>query len=107
MHETDGNEMEPARKSGPENPPALRWTVRSIVGRILLYCGFLLIAIVSLGAYEHFKLHGERTQALVSLLSFICGADAFHLRNAYVFGAHLIGLIPRIAASVQLFQLTH
>jgi len=68
MNKTDDSEMEPARKSGSENLPAHRWTVRSIVGRILLYCGFLLIAIVALGAYEHFKLHGERTQALVSLL---------------------------------------
>ncbi len=62
------SEMNPALKSGPENLPARRWTARSIVGRILLHCGFLLIAVVAFGAYEHFKLHGESTQALVSLL---------------------------------------
>ena len=68
MHKSDGSEMDSARKSGPENLPARQWTMRSIVGRILLHCGFLLIAVVALGAYEHFKLHGESTQSLVSLL---------------------------------------
>ena len=68
MHKSDGSEMDPARKSVPENLPARRWTVQSIVGRILLHCGFLLIAVVALGSYEHFKLHGESTQSLVSLL---------------------------------------
>jgi hypothetical protein len=68
MHKSDGSETDPAEKSGPEDLPARRWTVRSIVGRILLHCGFLLIAVVALGAHEHFKLHGESTQSLVSLL---------------------------------------
>jgi hypothetical protein len=68
MDRSDGSEIDPARKSGPENISVHRWTVRSVVGRILLHCGFLLIAIVALGAHEHFKLHEESTQSLVSLL---------------------------------------
>jgi hypothetical protein len=68
MHENEGNEMEPARKIGLENLSAHQWSMRSIVGRILLQCGFLLVAVVALGTYEHFKLHGESTQSLVSLL---------------------------------------
>ncbi|HXY53615.1 MAG TPA: hypothetical protein VEM40_02975 [Nitrospirota bacterium] len=68
MQEKGGNEMEHARKYGPEKPAVRRWTVRSIIGRGLLYCLFLLIAAVALGAYEHFKLRGESTQSLVSLL---------------------------------------
>ena len=68
MLKIDGSEMDPNRKSEPENLPARRWTVRSIVGKILLHLGFLLIAVIALGAYEHFKLHGKSTQSLVSLL---------------------------------------
>jgi hypothetical protein len=68
MHESENNVMEPVRESGPESLPARSWTARSIIGRILLHCGFLLVAVVALGTYEHFKLHGESTQSLVSLL---------------------------------------
>ncbi len=68
MRTSEAREMEPAQKSAPQDLPPRRWTARSIIGRILLHCGFLLIAAVSLGAYEHFKLHGESAQSLVSLL---------------------------------------
>jgi hypothetical protein len=68
MHTSDGSEMGPAPGSGPESPPPRRWTVWSVVGRVLLHCGFLLIAVVALGAYEHFRLHDKSTQSLVSLL---------------------------------------
>jgi hypothetical protein len=68
MHKSDDGEEERTLISGPENLPTRRWTVRSIVGKILLHCGFLLIAVIALGAYEHFKLHGDSTQSMVSLL---------------------------------------
>jgi hypothetical protein len=68
MHENDINKMEPTEKTMLENLPEQRRPVRSIVGRILLHCGFLLTAVAAFGAYEHFKLHGESTQSLVSLL---------------------------------------
>jgi len=69
MHKSDGSETESAQKSAPENLPARRSTARSIVGRILLHAGFLLIAVVAFGAYEHFKLHGQSTPSLVSLVA--------------------------------------
>lgn len=69
MHKSDDSEMKPVQKPAPENLSAPRSTARSIVGKILLHCGFLLIAIVAFGAYEHFKLHGESAQSLVSLLA--------------------------------------
>jgi hypothetical protein len=42
---------------------------RSILGRVLLYCGFLVCAAVAWVAHEHFKLHAQSTPALVSLLA--------------------------------------
>ncbi len=68
MHKSDDGEANLAKAYGSENLPAPRRTVRSIVGRILLHCGFLLIAVAAFGAYEHFKLHGESTKAVASLL---------------------------------------
>ena len=53
----------------PENPPASTSSARSILARVLLHAGFLLIAVVALGAYEHFKVHGESTASLASLLA--------------------------------------
>ncbi len=72
MHKIDvdevRSEMVPAAKSGPESPPARQWTARVLISRILLHVGFLLIAVVALGAYAHFKLHRESAQSFVSLL---------------------------------------
>jgi hypothetical protein len=68
MPKIDDSEIDRARNSEPKDLPARQWTVRSIIARVLLHCGFLLIAVVSLGAYEHFKLHGESTQSLVTLV---------------------------------------
>ncbi len=68
MYESDGKETDIALTQ-PQSPPAPRRTVRSIIGRILLHAGFLLIAVIAFGAYEHFKLHGESTKALASLLA--------------------------------------
>lgn len=67
MRESDGGEINPAPKPVSGSPSAGRHTVRSVVGRILLHAGFLLVAVVAFGAYEHFKLHGESTQSLASL----------------------------------------
>ncbi len=69
MHKSNGRETEIAAASGPESLPAPGRTVRSIVGRILLHAGFLLIAVVAFGAYEHFRLHEESTKAMASLLA--------------------------------------
>lgn len=67
MHKSEGSETEVALKAMPENVSAVRTTVNSIIGRIFLHAGFLLIAAIAFGAYEHFKLHGESTPSLVSL----------------------------------------
>jgi len=44
-----------------------RYSFRTIAGRFLLHVGFLIVAVIALGAYEHFKLRGESTQSLASL----------------------------------------
>jgi hypothetical protein len=101
MHERDDSEMDPARKSGPENLPEQRRSVRSVINRILLQCGFLLIAAVALGAYEHFKLHGESTQSLVSLLltaGFGFAPIRALVRELFVIEGKLLHLVHGIGA---------
>jgi hypothetical protein len=105
MQKSDGSEMEPVRKSRPENLPGRprQWTARSIVGRILLNCGFLLIAVVAFGAYEHFKLHGESTQSLVSLL--LAGGFGFApiralVRELFVIEGKLLHLVHGVGGLV-------
>jgi hypothetical protein len=53
----------------PKEPSPARSTVGRVIGRFVLHIGHLLIAIVSFGAYEHFKLHGQSTLSLVSLVA--------------------------------------
>jgi hypothetical protein len=48
--------------------PGPRPTGRSFLGRLLLHAGFLSIAVVAFGAYQHFQLHGDSDRALASLL---------------------------------------
>jgi hypothetical protein len=67
MRNSDDSEVNRSDKPAAENFSEPRSAVRSILGRILLHCGFLLGAVVAFGAYEHFKLHGESTRSLVSL----------------------------------------
>ncbi len=52
-----------------ENPSVPSRPARSIFGRLLLHGVFVLIAVAALGAYEHFKLHGQSAQSLWSLLA--------------------------------------
>jgi hypothetical protein len=66
LGKSDGN---PDPEPASENPPAPPSSARSILARVLLHAGFLLIAAVAIGAYEHFKLHGESAASLVSLLA--------------------------------------
>ena len=77
-----GNEKMPISHMIPPQQPAVeirsapQSAARSLVGRILLHCLFLLIAAAAFGAHEHFKLHGQSTQSLVSLLAAACFALA-------------------------------
>jgi hypothetical protein len=48
--------------------PAQQPAQRSLLGRFLLHCVALLLAAAAFVAYEHFKLNGQSTQALVSLI---------------------------------------
>jgi hypothetical protein len=59
--------LKPAQQAETESISAPWAVARSIIGKILLHCGFLLVAVVAFGAYEHFKLNGETTPSLVSL----------------------------------------
>ena len=67
MRNGDDSEVNRSDKPAAENLSEPRSAVRSILGRILVHCGFLLAAVVAFVAYEHFKLHGESTRSLVSL----------------------------------------
>ncbi len=68
MNKNDGTVTDATTGSGPAALPGRQWSAKSIAVRVLLHGGFLLIAVVCLTAYEHFRLHGEKTQALASLL---------------------------------------
>jgi hypothetical protein len=61
--------VHPARDQAFADVSAPPRAARSIAGRLLLHGVFLVVAVAALGAYEHFKLHGQSTPALVSLLA--------------------------------------
>jgi hypothetical protein len=67
MSTSDNGRLDLDHNTAPAIPSTARYFLRSVVGRFLLHVGFLLIAVFALGAYEHFKLHGESTQSLASL----------------------------------------
>ena len=50
-----------------EQLPKRRPTVRSVATRVLLHLGLLLVALLCLGAYQHFKLAGQSTASMASL----------------------------------------
>ena len=61
-------EVDPARARTSAYPTEPRPPARPIVGRLLLHLACLLIAAAAFAAYEHFKLHGQSTQSVASLL---------------------------------------
>jgi hypothetical protein len=61
----------PSPPPGPADappPPAPR-PARAVAARLMLHLLFLLVAVAALGAYEHFKLHGQSAPSLASLLA--------------------------------------
>jgi len=54
------------RELAPEVAPP-RSKARILLGRLVLHLAFLAVAVVAFGAYEHFKLHGQRGPSLASL----------------------------------------
>jgi len=52
-----------------ETTPVQQSASRGVLHRIFLHCLLLLLAVVSFVAYEHFKLNGQSTAALASLVA--------------------------------------
>ena len=69
MRKNDGGKASPIQEPVSGDHAASRSSVRSIIGKIALHGGYLLIAVVAFGAYAHFKLHGQTVPSLVSLLA--------------------------------------
>jgi hypothetical protein len=61
---------------------------RSVVHRILVHCVFLALAVIAFAAYEHFKVQGQSTPALVSLVA----AGGFALAPVRALLGGLLGL---------------
>jgi hypothetical protein len=59
----------PASPPLAQVPPTRSKRLRSTLGRVLLHCGFLVIAVACLAAYEHFSAEQQPTSSLVSLLA--------------------------------------
>jgi len=56
-------------QSAPRGPATPRAPLGSIVARILLHIGFLVIALGCLAAYAHFKAEGQSGASLASLVA--------------------------------------
>ncbi|HTC23326.1 MAG TPA: hypothetical protein VK688_03125 [Gemmatimonadales bacterium] len=57
------------RPAVPHNEPPRRGSFGSVVARILLHVGFLMIAIGCLAAYAHFKAEGQSGASIASLVA--------------------------------------
>jgi hypothetical protein len=62
-----GSELNPDRIPMPGDGTPVRAAARSLVGRILVHAGFLVIAAVAFAAFEHFKVNGQSTRSMASL----------------------------------------
>ena len=69
MRPNNVQEMNPAQELAPENLPAFRSRTALIGGKVLLHGAFLCIAVAAFTAHEHFKVHGQSTASLASLLA--------------------------------------
>jgi hypothetical protein len=59
-----------AQPTPPQGPgPLPRFSLRRIARALLVHASFLLVALGALGAYEHFRLHGQVGASLTSLLA--------------------------------------
>lgn len=68
MRNDDGGEIHPESQGVIRDRTTSRYSVRAIVGKIFLHAGFLLVAVVAFGAYEHFNLAGQTTPSWISLV---------------------------------------
>ncbi len=61
--------MNPVQEAALERLSARQAPTRSIVRRVLIQCGFVLLAVIAYVAHQHFKLQGQSSPALVSLVA--------------------------------------
>jgi hypothetical protein len=61
--------MNASRRPTSQSPVSPRASLGSVVARVVLHGGFLLIAVGCLAAYEHFKVRGQSDAALASLVA--------------------------------------
>lgn len=96
----------PASPALAPAPPTWSRRLRSALGRILLHCGFLVIAVACLAAYEHFGAEQQSTASLVSLLAaagfgFLPVRDVlrivFKLSGAALHLVHIVGALGLVA----------
>lgn len=66
--------------------------MKSVIGRGLIHSLYLLIAVAAFGAYEHFRLHGQSTASIVSLLT----AAGFGFAPVRALAAGLLAMEGRI-----------
>jgi hypothetical protein len=69
MHRIEGTAAEVERRLAQAGASPARLSAKLIIGKIFLNAGYLLIGVVAFAAYEHFKLNGQSTQSLVSLVA--------------------------------------
>jgi hypothetical protein len=68
MSNYDQIEADSAKSLFEANRIRPRTLLRSIVAKVLIHGGFILIAAVAFVGYEHFKVQGQSTPSLVSLM---------------------------------------
>ena len=59
----------PAQMAALERVSARQTPARSIVRRVLIQCGFVMLAVIAYVAHQHFKLQGQSSPALISLVA--------------------------------------
>lgn len=91
-----------------EQQPARRAPMRSAAMRVLLHVGFLVVAIGCLAAYEHFKVEGQSTASMASLVAaalfgfaplrdvthLVFGIEGKMLHLVHVVGGVGLGVLP-------------
>jgi len=97
-----------AKQSVPEPQPVPRRRGRSLLGRLALHLAFVAIAIVAYAAHEHFRLAGDSTLALASLVA----AAGFGLAPVRAVAHEVLAIEGRVlhlvhgAGALALFGLT-
>lgn len=92
--------------------PARRVTVRSVAMRVLAHVGLLVVAVLCLGAYQHFKVAGQSSASLASLAGaalfgfaplrdlthIVFGIEGKMLHLVHIAGGVALGALPLTGA---------